>query len=116
VFCYGDGTSDATLAGLPAGDGNIWCYDPTDGSKGVHGYPYHSYVWAYNVNDLITVRAGSKAPWDVVPYAVWQLPDLNGSSIGGAAYDPASGRIFVSQLLGDDVLPLIHVYRVSPPQ
>ena len=116
TFCYGVGTSDPTLAGLPADDLDPYCYDPWDSSKGVHGYPYQSYVWAYDVNDLVGVRAGRMSPWDVTPYAVWELPDLGGSGIGGAAYDPATGRIFVSQLLGDSTLPLIHVYTLSLQQ
>jgi hypothetical protein len=50
-----------------------FCYDPSDGSKGVHGYPYSAYVWADDANDLASVHAGQKQPWDVTPYAVWTL-------------------------------------------
>jgi hypothetical protein len=32
--------------------------------------------------------------------------------LGGAAYDPRTGRIFVSQQFGDGVLPVIHVFTV----
>ena len=122
-FCYGVGTADATLVGQldprdPLGI-DRFCYDPEDGNKGVHGYPYKYYVWAYDANDLAGVAAGNASPWTVRPYAVWPL-DLpfatNGSThIGGASYDAATGRIFVSQTYGDGTLPLIHVFTITLP-
>lgn len=90
------------------------CKDPTTPSQGVHGYPYLSYVWAYAVDDLAAVRTGSKSPWDVKPYAVWALDELKGAAIGGAAYDPASGRIFLAQ--PDSVQSIVHVYRLVEPK
>lgn len=113
TFCYGVGTADRNKAGRPAGDGvNLYCYDPADGGKGVHGYPYSPYVWAYDANELASVRAGSRRPWEVRPYAVWSLTGM-GPEIGGAAYDPATNRIFISEMLGNGVLPVIHVFSVS---
>jgi hypothetical protein len=97
TFCYGDGAT---------------CNDPVNPYQGVHGYPYLSYVWAYRVSDLADVRAGLKAPWDVLPYGTWTLTELNGSRLGGVAYDAATKRIFVSQTVGDGPRPLIHVYTV----
>jgi hypothetical protein len=96
TFCYG-GTE---------------CNDPTSPYQGVHGYPYLSYVWAYRASDLADVRAGRKAPWDAIPYGTWTLTELNGSRLGGVAYDAATKRIFVSQIVGDGPRPLIHVYSV----
>src|SRR2546423_14916678 len=60
-YCYGTGGT--------AGD----CYDPDDGPKGIHSYPYRSQVWAYDANDLVAVKAGQKQSYQVMPYAVWQL-------------------------------------------
>src|SRR5439155_5482788 len=81
-------------------------------------------VWAYNVDDLIAVKNGQKQPWQIKPYATWNFdfPITEGSKhIGGVAYDPASGRIYVSQQGGDRAggawMPLIQVYQLNfnPP-
>jgi hypothetical protein len=119
-FCYGAGTAMQSLAGqqVPNEPGVIYCYDPEDGSKGTHGYPYADYIWAFNATDLAAVRNGQVQPWDVRPYATWTL-DLPTSAwsthINGAAYDPQTGRIFVSQAFGDGAKPLIHVFTVRIP-
>jgi len=124
MFCYGPGTADAALAGQPANAVDTWCYDPEDGSKGVHGYPYHYYVWAYDANDLAKVASGQTDPWMIKPYAVWSLdlpfPTGGATRLGGAAYDPATGRIYVSQYQADpgdfnSSLPLIYVYKLQLP-
>jgi hypothetical protein len=113
-FCYGEGTDDPSLVGLPTGDGSTWCYDPDGSSKGTHGYPYVAEVWAYDANDLLAVRDGTKQPWDVKPYATWTLSLPFGSGqIGGAAYDPATGSIYVSQQYGNGTDPVIHVFDVG---
>jgi len=87
--------------------------------KGDHAYPYAYYVWAYDAHDLVAVKMGTKQPWDVVPYAVWtlELPYAPGKGhhIGGVAYDPASGRIFVSQQFADGDLPIVHVFTTDVP-
>ena len=57
-----------------------------------------------------------KNPWQVRPYLTWPLTLPYGTKgravLGGAAYDPRTGRIFVSQQFGDGVLPVIHVFTV----
>ena len=117
AYCYGQGTSDSSLngKGVPGESGVQYCYDPTNGSKGEHAYPYQSFVWAYNANDLAAVKAGSMSPWAPRPYATWQLTDITGGMdmVGGVAYDAGANRIFVSQKFGDGDLPLIHVYTVK---
>jgi hypothetical protein len=115
TFCYGPGTADPNKAGTI--DPNVdpidpYCYDPDNSSKGVHGYPYSAYVWAYDANDLSAVHAGQTQPWDVRPYAVWALSGI-GAQIGGAAYDPVTRRIYLSEMFGDGPLPLVHVFAVS---
>jgi hypothetical protein len=113
TFCYGVGTSNQSLAGTRSPNGvDPYCYDPDDNGKGVHGYPYSPYVWAYDANELASVHAGQRNPWDVRPYAVWALPGM-GAQIGGAAYDPATKRIYVSQMFGDGDNPLVHVFNVT---
>jgi hypothetical protein len=94
VPCYGAGTTDQSLdrQPVPGDPGVIYCYDPANGAKGTHAYPYSGYVWAYNLADFAAVRAGTKAPWDVAPYASWSIDAF----ATGAAYDPRTGRIFLT--------------------
>ncbi|HYI05200.1 MAG TPA: hypothetical protein VD858_09940 [Reyranella sp.] len=77
--------------------------------------PYISQVWAYDANSLAAVKAGTKQPWEVKPYATWefQFPNNGSKRVNGVAYDPATQRIFLSQENGEQ--PLIHVYRVNLP-
>jgi hypothetical protein len=130
-FCYGPGTEDPLLAGKPFVEivsdvavptGDNYCYDPEDNSKGVHGYPYYYYVWAYDANDLAAVASGAKQPWDVKPYAVWELNDLPFPTLGATrasmAFDQQNGRIFIAQYQADAVdlnttLSVIHVFKVQ---
>ena len=99
--CYGPGTKDATLIGTSDGQGNRYCYDPSNGNKGPHSYPYKGQAMAFDVLDFIAVKAGTKQPWDMRPYAVWNFGtgtplDQPGMTVVGAAYDPSAGRLYVS--------------------
>ena len=117
--CYGEGTSDQSLAGKPTPDGSIWCYDPVNNYKATHAYPYRFQIWAYDLNDFVAVKTGKKKPWDVVPYGVWplELPIVQKDfSMGGIAYDPQRQLIYISHMNADQdggaYRPLIHVYHV----
>lgn len=71
AYCYGPGTSDQSLAGKPSGNGvDSWCHDPASSSKGTHAFPYLHQLWAYDANDLISVKEGQRQTWDVRPYGV----------------------------------------------
>jgi hypothetical protein len=114
TFCYGEGTANNPPGidsfGVPK------CYDPTNASKGNHAYPYESFIWAYDVNDLVAVKQGRKNTWDVRPYATWPLtlPFANaGHLIEGIAYDPATQRVFISAAFGDGSQPVIHVMNLT---
>lgn len=74
-FCYGIGTSDPTKDGtIDPVTGDVYCYDTQDSStKGTHSSDHHPQVWAYDLNDLAAVKAGTKNPYDVLPYALWDL-------------------------------------------
>lgn len=118
--CYGSGTVDRSLVGTMAADGGHYCYDPTSSDKGSHAYPYHYQIWAYDLNDFAAVKAGTKQPWEVVPYGVWpfDFPTTEESvRIGGVGYDAATQTLYVSQLLADrdgySFRPVIHMLRVS---
>ena len=112
-FCYGEGTTNKSLAFTPTPDGTTWCYDPDDPSKGTHAYPYVAEVWAYDAALLAQVRAGRRRPWQVRPYATWRLKLPFGSPrIGGAAYDPGRGLVYISQQYADGPAPVIDVFKV----
>lgn len=107
-FCYGAGTTDIARKGFLVEP----CYDPDNQDKGNHAFPYVGYVWTYDAQDLAAAKAGTKQPWEVKPYAVWELPQVypGGNVLRGASYDPATGRIFVSQ-----AGRVVHVYTISSP-
>ena len=118
--CYGNGTADPSLAGTVGADGAHYCYDPTTNSKGSHAYPYRYQVWAYDLNDFAAVKAGTKQPWEIVPYGVWSLnfPNLEPSvRLGGVGYDPEHQLLYVSQLHADaegySSQPLIQIFHVN---
>lgn len=121
-YCYGNGTSDPSKDGKPSPDGSHYCYDPTSSDKGTHAYPYNFQIWAYDLNDLAGVRAGTKKPWEVVPYGVWpfELPTYEMRvRLGGVAYDVKTQRLYVSQLFADkdgyESRPIIHVFQLDLP-
>jgi hypothetical protein len=99
-YCYGTGTA---------------CSDPVRSSKGTHAYPYQYQIWAYDAADLAKVHRGEASAESLRPYDVWKL-DLpytaRYTEIGGAAYDPATGRIFISQGFANGILPVVHVYTL----
>ena len=111
--CYGCGGS--TNPGAECA--NEWCYDPVDSSKGTHVYPYSPYLWAYDVNDFIAVKNGTKNPWDISPYyhGALSLPfDTGANELNGAAYDPVTQRIYVAQkCVEGNCLPVIHVFKAN---
>jgi len=91
------------------------------GTGGYNAPPYAAQVWAYDANDLVAVKNGAKQPWQVRPYAVWQLNFPIGVSFSGATFDPATDRMFLIERNGED--PIVHALRINttgarphPPQ
>ena len=123
--CYGEATYDNALHGQPVlGEpGVIYCYDPVKISKGPHNYPYIHQIWAYDANDLVSVKNGMKQPWEIVPYEAWNLDNIgnwyspqNMYIYGGAAYDPVTSKLYISQTSVDTgSKPVIHVFKFPPP-
>jgi hypothetical protein len=118
-FCYGNGTNNEALAGSHGSDGARYCYDPTNSYKGAHAYPYRYQLWAYDLNDFASVKAGRKKPWDVLPYAVWPFTLPFGgypTPIGGVGYDALRQLVYISQLRADQdgyaFRPIIHVFHI----
>ena len=117
--CYGTGTPNKALHHTPVGDGSQYCFDPTDGSRGTHAYPYRYQMWAYDLEDLAAARERKRSPWDVKPYAIWPFDfpiAEQGVSIGGVAYDASSNRIYLAQMWADvdgsAYRPLVHAFRI----
>ena len=121
--CYGQGTNDPNLHGTPVPPSGTfkYCYDPVGvDNQGTHAYPYQYQIWAYDLNDFAAVKAGTKQPWDVVPYGVWpfQFPTQEARVImGGVSYDAARQTIYIAQSYADtDVYesrPIIHALKVN---
>jgi hypothetical protein len=100
-FCYGGGDE---------------CNDPVNPYQGTHAYPYVHQVWAYDVVALLAVRNGDLQPWEVLPYGIWQLDEMDasgGATISGATYDPVSGRVYLTENYGEN--PVVHVYQITVP-
>jgi hypothetical protein len=97
--------------------------DQNRNSKGYHSLngDYAYQVWAYDANDFLAVKGGQMQPWQVQPYAVWNLdfPQNDGAKyIGGVAFDPSTNRLYVTQLGGDTqvaytYLPVVQVFQLS---
>lgn len=98
---------------------------PTDGCtspdpyqqdvKGPHAPPYRYQIAAYDANDLVAVKNGTKRTWDPKPYAVWALTDLpaNEAIVKGAAYDAATGHLYITRDYGSQAR--VEVYRITIP-
>ena len=122
TYCYGHGVSDPALGGTRAADGQLNCYDPASSDKGTHAYPYRYQIWAYDLADFAAVKAGTKQPWEIVPYAVWpfDLPTPERTvEIGGVAYDAQRQLLYVAQYRADTdgyaQRPIIHTLKINAP-
>ena len=77
-------------------------------------------MWAYNANDFLSVMDGQMQPWQVQPYATWNLdfPQFVGQkTLGGVTFDPATNQLFVEEQGADteapgSFLPVIQVYQL----
>ncbi len=78
---------------------------------------YRYQIWAYDIDDFMSVRNGTLASWDIKPTSVvnFDLPTPEFSKyLGGTAFDPATGRLYISQKsAGPDATPIIHVYQLG---
>jgi hypothetical protein len=92
-------------------------YDPQYPVTGPRAYPYYYRCWAYDLNDLAAVKAGTKTSYEVNPYAVWNfaLPIGGlGNNINGVCYDSVNRNIIISQeFAGSFGECAFHVIRVN---
>ena len=97
--------------------------DPYRTYKGQHSLngDYAYQVWAYNADDFLAVEDGQMQPWQLQPYATWNLdfPQFDGAKhLGGVAFDPSTNRLYVTELDGDtqaqySELPLVQVFQLT---
>jgi hypothetical protein len=104
---YGLGTNPATGTETQCNDGGY----------GQKSTGMHSRVMAFDANDLLAVKKGTKKPWEVRPYAKWRLTDLEQQCfrILNASFDPESSQLFVN-VRDRDARNWIHVYTIARPQ
>jgi methionine-rich copper-binding protein CopC len=111
TYGTGDDANDHTMRG---------------GGKGPHSVngDYAFQVWAYNANDLLAAKEGLIQPWELQPYATWNIDfpvSEPAAMLGGVAFDPSSNRLYVVENGADTensaYLPLVQVYQLtlSPP-
>lgn len=117
LYTYGTGSGSVPSNGETSGNGSK-VYDPTSTTRGEHSYPYYGRCMAFDANDLEQVRLGNVLPKNVKPYAVWNFnPPFKGGQTNrpnGAAYDPATKRLFLSYSQAMSAgKPIIHVYQVN---
>jgi hypothetical protein len=118
-FAFASGTRSVLFvgrhgAGQPCYGTGADCNDPTNASKGEHAYPYVHQVWAYDANDLVAVKNGTRQASQLRPYAVWRLTEMdnNGSAgVSGVTFDPATRRIYVT--IASSTAPRVHVYEIT---
>ena len=76
-----------------------------------------AWVWAYSAVDLARVKSGQAAPWDLKPYAVWELAPnpLGSNQVQAVAYDTVTQRLYVAFHLADGAWPFISiaVYKLN---
>lgn len=92
-------------------------YKIDDGCGGIHGEgapPYRRQVTAFDANDLLAVKNGTKLPYEIQPYAWWVMPGpvdtCSKLAYSGLTYDQNTRRIYVS--FGYSI-PNIYVYEVT---
>ena len=109
TYTYGTGSAanDSTMRG---------------GGKGPHSVngDYAYQAWAYNADDFLAVEDGQMQPWQLQPYATWNLdfPQSNpAAQLGGVTFDPSTGRLYVVEDGADvgnyNYLPVIQVYQLT---
>jgi hypothetical protein len=92
--------------------------DACDPYKGYHAYPYEPQILFYDPGELEQVIAGTRQPWEVVPYEVYrplnEVIDQECATLGAAAYDQERRLIYVTeQTAGPWGETVVHVWEVG---
>jgi hypothetical protein len=100
----------------PSPEGVVYCYSLSDplNVKGPKGYPYRLVAKLYDLADLVDVRNGHKAPWDIRQYATVDLPGSSaGEHVTSGAYNPVRNEYYLLRFVGGGV-NTVHIYRGFP--
>ena len=98
------GTRTYVTLGHSGGHASGVCYKCTqDDGTLCGGYcapdseDYYHYYWLWDVNDLVAVKAGSLAAYEVRPYEYGILPSpFVTRELGGGTFDPYSGTLYLT--------------------
>ncbi len=100
------------------GEPGVECgIDACNPYKGYHAYPYEPQILFYDPEKLEEVLAGTRQPWEVVPYVVYSPTDevLGGecATLGDAAYDRERRLMYVAEReAGPWGETVVHVWSV----
>jgi hypothetical protein len=92
--------------------------DPCSPYQGYHAYPYQPQILFYDPEELTEVMAGTREPWEVLPYAIHSPEDemVGGECaiLGAAALDRERGLLYVTeQEAGPWGETVVHVWQVE---
>jgi hypothetical protein len=87
--------------GTPCYGSGAQCSDPCGDYSGEHAFPYRRQVTLFDINELLSVKAGTKAYHEVRPYGFFTLPGMSTTNCGGVypggmAYDDVNRRMYVA--------------------
>jgi hypothetical protein len=116
--CYGYATRDRAMHDrpYPSPESVVYCYSLSDplNIKGPKGYPYRLVAKLYDLADLVDVREGRKAPWDVKQYATVDLPESSDDEfVTSGAYNPVRNEYYLLRNVGGGV-NTVYIYRGFP--
>lgn len=94
TWCYGVGQDNPALHNTYDASGQRLCYDPSDHSKGGHGYPLVTLIKFIDLRQLYEVYQGTRQPWDVTAYWTGTLPGVAKGRIIGGSYDYTTGMVY----------------------
>ena len=88
------------------------------GEKGYQAYPYEPQLLFYEPTQLAEVVAGTREPWEVLPYEVYSPADkvFGGecATLGAAAYDREKGLLYVAEReAGPSGEAVVHVWQLE---
>jgi chitodextrinase len=98
-----------------------------NGNSGFSDYPYHLCIWAYDANDLLAVKNGTKQSWEPLPYSSgasytsWQTPGYGTAACSSCGlfnttsmtFDPSTMRVYMCEDYGEQ--PRVHVWQIAAP-
>jgi hypothetical protein len=93
-----------------------WIYDPHGSGVGEHAFPWYNQVWAYDTRELKAAYDAGQPSETVKPYAMWNFdwPTTGATHVmRGAAYDPATKRMYIAVNSTNFSRTMIYVYEVT---